>query len=655
MKKRLFAVTLSALLLLGGCGKATAGPEITEAPAATLRPTEAPAATGKPTEAPAPAGTPTPAETPAPTEPPAPAEDPLRMAEGVYRLYSFETEGYEAPADESTEAWILLRGCGSADIMDRTPDGTFREWRGVPVTAGADGLLRFETPEDYPPFEMTGRLTPDDMLEVSVSLRNPDGTTGGSTHRYERLREHEGSFSGRALTQDELSALNADFDGMNFCTCTYACPEEINWKEVCYDGAGISEEPSGSAWQEYLDAGGWGELDIEAIQDWRLREYVWKHTLTSYDLAETPLLPQWFGSSDGFYIFEHGDTNAIPVSFTEGYVDGALYKLYYDRADWEHYRFDARPFVLTAYIRDGEWQYVSNLPADWPEPKTLLTLRYFENLEDAQALYDITSVSAPSDERNMEPNGWGYAVFTAQQDDVRYIVETAEGYENQGFDVLIPGDCVDSGVLRKGQSAAVRTNQPWYAEMRLSAACGALYADYVFGQDNWKHLLFEDERRLVGHDLAGEGRGCTPKTEEELACFLSDGSWALLDPSTGKPLAAAIFHDYRSVTFFDTEQGVGAVISFDRCDARPTEAPDMLSLAYSDYDDRGWTLEGYADGDPLGDYQLFAVQLDGEQILTLTQISDDAGILSTLFPAADEGGMFTLHRFKGTAIFEGQG
>ena len=238
---------------------------------------------------------------------------------------------------------------------------------------------------------------------------------------------------------------------------------------------------------------------------------------------------------------------------------------------------------------------------------------------------------------------------------MRYIVETAEGYENQGFDVLIPGDCVDSGVLRKGQSAAVRTNQPWYAEMRLSATCGALYADYVFGQDNWKHLLFEDERRLVGHDLAGEGRGCTPKTEEELACFLSDGSWALLDPSTGKPLAAAIFHDYRSVTFFDTEQGVGAVISFDRCDARPTEAPDMLSLACSDYDDRGWTLEGYANGDPLGDYQLFAVQLDGEQILTLTQISEDVGILSTLFPAADEGGMFTLHRFKGTAIFEGQG
>ena len=658
MTKRLCAVALAALLLLSGCGASTARPadtvppKQTEAPAAAEKPAETPA----PTQTPVPTVTPAPAETPAPTEPPAPAENPLVKAAGVYKLYSFDTEGYEALAsDDGVEAWILLRESGSADLMDTGPDGEFHEWRGVPVTAEADGLLRFETPEDFVAFETTGQLTPDGMLEVSLSLRNPDGTTGGSLHRYRRITEHEGAFNGRALTPDELDALNAGFEGMNFCTCTYACPEEIDWREVCYNGAGINEEPSETAWQEYLDDGGWGELDIEAIRDWRLREYVWTHTLTSYDLADTPLLYRWFGSSDGYYIYEHGDTNAIPVSFTEGYVDGELYKLYYERADWEHYRFDPRPFVLTAYIRDGEWQYVSNLPANWPEPKTLLTLRYFENLADAQALYDITSVSAPADEQGMEPSGWGYAVFTAQTDDVRYIVEMAEGYVNEGYDVLIPGDYVASGVLMKGQSAAVRTNQPWYAEMRLSATCGALYADYVFGQDNWKHLLNEDARRLVGHDLAGEGRGCTPATEEELSCFLMDGNWAMLDPATGEPVAAAIFHDYRSATFFDMEQGVGAVVWFDRYDARPTEAPDLLSLVYSDYDDYGWTLDGYAYGDPLGDYQIYMVQLDGEQILTLTQLSEGTGILSQLFPAADEGGAFTLHRFKGTAVFEGQG
>ena len=583
-------------------------------------------------------------------------ENPLIAGAGIYQLYSFDTEGDAAlAADVGAEAWILLRSSGSADLMGTTPDGTYREWRGVPVTVEADGLLRFDTPEDYTAFALAGRFTPEGLLEVSVSLMNPDGTTGGSTHCYRRIAPHEGPFHGRALTADELAAINERFDGMNFCTCTYACPEEINWQEVCYNGAGIGEDPSDTAWQEYMDAGGWGELDIEAIQDWRLREYVWKHTLTSYALADIPLQPRWFDSSDGYYIYEHGDTNAIPVTFTEGYVDGELYKLCYDRADYEHYYFDARPYVLTAYLRDGEWQYVSNLPVDWAEPQTLLTLRYFETLEDAQALYDITDVAGPADERNMEPYGWGYAVFTAQADNVRYIVEMAEGYEDVGYDVLVPGDHVASGVLQKGESAAVRTNQPWHTSMRLSAARGALYAEYVFGQDNWKHLLNEDERRLIGHDFAAEGRGCSPATETELSNFLTDGNWGLFDHRTGELIGAAQFYDYRYVTLFNMDEGCGAFISFDRYDARPTQAPDVLSLEYAVYNEYGWTLDGYADRTPLGDYQLYAVQMDGEQILTLTQVSEGDGILSRLFPAADEGGSFTLHRFKGTAVLEGQG
>ena len=648
MKKRLPALALAALLL-SGCGAAPAKPDA-PTPTPDAQQTAAPAATAAPTEAPRPAETPAPTEAPAP----APTETPRAAAEGVYALYRFETEGDAALASETgAEGWIVLRH-SSADYLGPAADGAWREWRGIGVTADADGALRFDTPEDFVASEMTAQPTEDGMLEVSLSLAYPDGTTGGSTHWYRPVETHEGEFSGRALSQAELAAINRSFDGMNFCTCSYACPEEIDWSEVCYHGAGIDEAPDDAVWQAYLDEGGWGELAIEAIRDERLREYVWKHTLTSYDLAEEPLAYRWF-TKDGWYIHEHGDTNAIPVDFFEGYADGDLYRLYYTRSDWEHYVFEDVTYVLTAYCRDGSWQYVSNLPASWPEPRTLLTLRYFETLEEAEALYDLADVAYPPDERNMEPSDWGYAVFTAQEDGVRYIIEMAEGYENMGFDVLIPGDYVASGVLRKGQSAAVRTNQPWYTEMRLSATWGAQYASYVFGQDNWKHLRYDDVRRLTGHDLAGEGRGSDPRTEEELSAFLRDGNWALLDTQTGALVAAADFYSYRYLCVFSLEQGFEAFLSFDRCDARPTEAPDVISMEYSAYDEYGWALPGYAQGDLLGDYQLWMTQLDGEQILILSQLSEGEGILSRLFPEADEGGVFTLHRWQGAAETEGQG
>ena len=643
MKKRLLAISVAALLLLSGCGASpakTGVPKPTEVPAQTEVPV--PTVAPKPTEAPTPAETPAP--TPEPTEAPAlPAPQEL---EGIYALYGL-SDGSAAGA----EAWLVLRASGSADYLGCDAQGDWREWRGMPYRIGTDGTLDFETPEDFIDAGMTALVDENGMLELHLPRTAPDGTL----YRSRRIEAHEGDFDGRALTAEELAQINETFDGMEFCTTCYACPEEIDWTQVFYNGAGINEDPSETAWQEYLDAGGWGELDIEAIRDTRVREFVWKHTLTSYDLADTTLFLHWFDSSDGFYIFEHGDTNAIPVEFTEGYVDGELYKLIYRRGDYEHYVFDEVPYVLTAYIRDGVWQYVSNYPADWTAPKPLLTLRYFEDLAQAQALCDVVDVAETEQTPDMEPYDWGYAVFTALTDDVRWIVERAEGYEDVGYDVTIPGDYIASGVLQKGESAAVRTNQPWHAEMRLSASCGSHYASFIFGEDNWKHLLNDDARRLIGHDLAGEGRGCAPATEEELSAFLRDGRWALLDRDTGALAAVADFHDYRYMRVWDMENGFNAFLNFDRYDARPTQAPDVISLEYSWDFDEVLELPGREYGAALGDYQLWMTQLDGEQVLTLTQVSEEPGILSELFPRCDEGGVFTLHRYRGAAAFEGQG
>ena len=181
------------------------------------------------------------------------------------------------------------------------------------------------------------------------------------------------------------------------------------------------------------------------------------------------------------------------------------------------------------------------------------------------------------------------------------------------------------------------------------------YGGKIFGEDNWKHLLYGDARVLVGHDLAGERRGCAPRTEAELSNFLTDGNWALLDPESGEPVARVEFHDYRYLTVSDTERGFCAFLNFDRYDARPTEAPDMIALEYAEDFDSMWENPGYSYGDPVGEYQLHMAQLDGEQILTLTQVSDGRGILSDFCAAADEGGSFTLHRFQGTVEMEAQG
>ncbi len=97
MKKRLFALALT-LALLCGCG---GSPAKKEPPAADApKQSEASAPTQKPADSPAPTEAPNPIGTPAPTEAPAPSpeEHPLLLAEGIYRLYSSEAEGYASLA-----------------------------------------------------------------------------------------------------------------------------------------------------------------------------------------------------------------------------------------------------------------------------------------------------------------------------------------------------------------------------------------------------------------------------------------------------------------------------------------------------------------------------------------------------------------------------
>jgi len=190
----------------------------------------------------------------------------------------------------------------------------------------------------------------------------------------------------RALTQAELEELYASLppEQRGFFLCTYDRPEEIDWNEVLYDGAGLSVELTEEQLDDYTYYNGEVIGALEAIPVKALEEFVWYKTWTRYDATRNPLFPDWYWLDDGdkgIYCFDHGDSNMQPIEFTAGTVDeyGYEYKLYYTRAyDYKTYRSD-RPFVLTASVVDGNWRYISNVPADAPEPLPLLEMDYVDS------------------------------------------------------------------------------------------------------------------------------------------------------------------------------------------------------------------------------------------------------------------------------------
>ena len=83
-----------------------------------------------------------------------------------------------------------------------------------------------------------------------------------------------------------------------------------------------------------------------------------------------------------------------------------------------------------------------------------------------------------------------------------------------------------------------------------------------------------------------------------------------------------------------------------------SEAPNAVVM--EKYDNTSLTWETVPlDGDRLGAYRIEAVQLDGVQRLTLTELEGGdggSGVLSYLFPDYDETiHSFTLYRYIGAA------
>ena len=461
----------------------------------------------------------------------------------------------------------------------------------------------------------------------------------------------------RPLTDEELAGVQdmLSYDEIGFFLCAYDRPEEIAWDEVFYCGAGISVTPSDEELADYEHWNGEIFAQLETIRYEDVLTFVQEKTGTDYRAARRPL--NWYYSDDyGVFMFDHGDTNFQPVTFTGGETDGTNYRLYYSLDDWANFTPD-RPFIMTASIRDGRWTYSSNLPADSTPPVTLLTVEFFadrEEMEQQNPVHTTDIRRLPSD----EDSPWYWAVITAQEDDVRVLLDrdpmNGEMYFMSSVWFNVPAENLDSYVLQKGEKAAFRVNLPWYPCIRLAASWGAYWGEYWFGSDNWLYLEDEDGLPLghwiTGHDYDGEGRGCGYQDEVQLVQFLDLAPWVYYTDDGDGVTAVVNFRDYSCVDVENDFELYSIFMNFEHDENAPDEAPDLLRMRKAYDEDLVWETVPL-DGTFLGSYHIEAYQMDGEQILTLTEAEGGdggSGALSYLFPDYDETvHSFTLHRYLG--------
>ena len=464
----------------------------------------------------------------------------------------------------------------------------------------------------------------------------------------------------RPMTEEELTALenSLTFEENGFFVCSYDRPEEIVWNEVFYNGAGIRRDPTEDEIADYEHWNGEIYTDLEVLSREDVERFVLEKTGTEYRAARKPL--DWYCSDDyDVYMFQHGDTNYQEIRFTAGETNGTDYRLWFRMSDWANYRWDC-PYVMTARILDGNWQYISNLPADRTAPVTLLTVEYFRTQEEIadQVLTHTTEIRRlESDEDS--PRYW--VVITAQEDGVRVSLDrdhTRSELESMNdFRWQTPDENLDSFVLNRGEKAAFQVNMPWNPCIRLAAFCGAYFGQYWFGEDNWLHLWDDEgvplDYWITGHDYDGEGRGCSYEDEVGLVGFLSAGDWFFSQNENEGAAAAVTFEDYRTMWVENEVECYQIFLRFGQDDNARGEAPNLLIMEKYDNQELVWETVPL-DGDALGTYRIEAVQLDGEQLLTFTETEGGdggSGVLSYLFPDYDETvRSFTLRRYIGAKL-----
>ena len=229
----------------------------------------------------------------------------------------------------------------------------------VDDTEGSEPPVSQTPPETDPPTETDEPSTepPTETDPPETEFVPPEGTllTDAELDEFRALFDH------RAAAYPELNWYNAAM------SCTFDCPENVNWNMFFYDGLGDGEAELSEDEKEFCEQNGIAlSMDVFRLQtdqmDAIAREYLGLTIAESNGAGLGEPSAPYYEATDSYYIY-HGDTHiVIDFDMHSGAVleDGTI-RLYYCVPY-------SGEFVITLQPRTGEgetgYYILSNLPRE---------------------------------------------------------------------------------------------------------------------------------------------------------------------------------------------------------------------------------------------------------------------------------------------------
>lgn len=362
----------------------------------------------------------------------------------------------------------------------------------------------------------------------------------------------------RELTDKELKKLQWSLRSTEngFFACLYDRPEEIDWEQVFYLGAGMNvalnegqldiirenvreeirqeREKEEELWYQYLSANSLfleeqEEGDEEAEEEEievnlaagnvttltlrSIQNFVKNKTGMDYSEARKPL--RWPSLTRNVFYFVHEGTNRVTVKLISAKVKGNVYTLYYRK---DNKRGQTEPeYVMTAEIEGNKWKYLSNLSLKQAPPITLLDIDFYGSGEMARLQGTKEMIMVTQEEREEQvpqttpaqgnkkttakavaqaPKSY-WAVITAREDNTILHVENAYLGDDVSSSLaeegyFIAADTIASVVLQKGEKIGLRVALEDIPKCRIWASSGSYYGEYAFGSENDLKRVEED-------------------------------------------------------------------------------------------------------------------------------------------------------------------
>ena len=584
----------------------------------------------------------------------------------------------------------------NTDLMDTQENDSVSENMG----ASSEQLLRSGQTQEADSEVLSSKSDHTAQSEAHDSEANTNAGEGESDTQTDQEEERE-------LTEQEVKQLSRSVRSSDngFFVCTYYRPEEIDWEQVFYNGAGVgmtltdeqmyelrvrlTEEeaqknpqptPEPTEGEEGEEGEEVQEAEPELIEIPGLtvvslnsiKSFVKSRTGIDYSEMRKPV--EWPEFSRNIFYLVHGDSNYTRIELLSGTVKGTEYRIYY-RYVGRNKSKDPE-YVMTARIEKGRWTFISNLPVDAVEPITMLDVDFYMTRQEIQKLpvkkiYDFSPKVSEDEEDDKEqekkntyvPKGKTpvpcWAVITARYDNTRICFERSFQDDDISEKLLaerffIPAGELDEITLRKGEQIAVRAEMQWLPDLRIRAVVGNFSGAYSFGGENHLQRMTKEGLNLstyvVGYDLDGEGRGTHFKNDKEFLQFL-EGTWVYYDSTFGEYSAVINFDKDRHMNIYCYGQDFKIDITkYKKVYVGEDAAPDVMTLRVNDDVSlqKMGTMFYYWKRD-LGDYRIRVVQMDGEQILLLSQESNGQDKLYPFFSGADElTEEYAFYRFIGT-------